>query len=164
MTNQELLSIYNDYNNEQAVKGKGYMMIKKIQQHLVMNDIKPSHQRIKIYQYLIEHRNHPSVDMIYQELVQTIPTLSKTTVYNTLQLFLEKGIAIMITIDENETRYDADTSVHGHFRCNNCDRIYDLRLNTATWELDSIEGYEISESHIYFKGLCPHCLKTGASN
>ena len=54
------------------------------------------------------------MDMIYQELVRNIPTLSKTTVYNTLNLFL-KRIAVMITIDENETRYDADTSLHGHF-------------------------------------------------
>ena len=86
-------------------------MTKKIQQFLRMHSIKPSHHRIKIYQYLVENRNHPSVDMIYQELVQTIPTLSKTTLYNTLQLFLEKGIVIMITIDENETRYDADISL-----------------------------------------------------
>lgn len=139
-------------------------MIKKVTQLLSMNDIKPSHHRIKIYQYLIENRNHPSVDTIYQELVQTIPTLSKTTVYNTLQLFLEKGIVIMITIDENETRYDADTSLHGHFRCNNCDRIYDLRLNTSAWELDSIGGFVINESHIYFKGWCPQCLNKKTSS
>ena len=97
------------------------------------------------------------MDMIYQELVRNIPTLSKTTVYNTLNLFLEKGIAVMITIDENETRYDADTSLHGHFRCNGCEEIYDLRLDTSALEWESLDEFEISESHLYFKGLCPRC-------
>ncbi|MGI6550896.1 MAG: Fur family transcriptional regulator [Syntrophomonadales bacterium] len=138
-------------------------MEKKIEQLLRMNNVRPSHHRIKIYQYLIENRNHPSVDMVYQELVKTIPTLSKTTLYNTLQLFLEKGIAIMITIDENETHYDADTSLHGHFQCHNCGRILDIRLNTDTWMLDGLDDYKINESHIYFKGWCPECLKRGTS-
>lgn len=138
-------------------------MTKKIQQFLRMHNVKPSHHRIKIYQYLVENRNHPSVDMIYQELVQAIPTLSKTTLYNTLQLFLEKGIVIMITIDENETRYDADTSLHGHFRCDKCSQIFDIRLNTADWELDDIDGFAINESHIYFKGWCPQCLNKDTS-
>lgn len=132
-------------------------MIERIQNLLRANGIKPSHHRIKVYQYLIEKRNHPSVDMIYQELVRNIPTLFKTTVYNTLNLFLEKGIAVMITIDENETRYDADTSLHGHFRCNGCEEIYDLRLDTSALEWESLDEFEISESHLYFKGLCPRC-------
>ncbi len=137
-------------------------MTKQIEQLLRMHIVRPSHHRIKIYQYLIEKRNHPSVDMVYQELVRTIPTLSKTTVYNTLQLFLEKGIVIMITIDENETRYDADTSLHGHFRCSSCGKIFDIRLGTDAWRLDGIDDFEINESHIYFKGWCPECRKKGA--
>ncbi|NLW43971.1 MAG: transcriptional repressor [Syntrophomonadaceae bacterium] len=132
-------------------------MIERIPNLLRAHGIKPSHHRIKVYEYLVEKRNHPSVDMIYQELVQNIPTLSKTTVYNILNLFLEKGLAVMITIDENETRYDADTSLHGHFRCNNCQGIYDLRLDPAAWEWESLDGFEINESHLYFKGLCPEC-------
>lgn len=138
-------------------------MIKQIEQILRTHKVKPSHHRIKTYQYLIENRNHPTVDMVYQELVQTIPTLSKTTLYNTLQLFLDKGLVIMITIDKNETRYDADTFLHGHFRCKNCGNISDIRINSDAWKLDGLEGFAVSESHIYFKGWCPQCLNRGAS-
>lgn len=62
----------------------------QIEQLLKQHDIRPSYHRIKIYQYLVEKRNHPSVDMIYQDLIQEIPTLSRTTVYNALNLFMEK--------------------------------------------------------------------------
>ncbi|MCG8501875.1 MAG: transcriptional repressor, partial [Firmicutes bacterium] len=66
-------------------------------------DIKPSYQRIKIFEYLRNTKSHPTVDEIFKEIVQEIPTLSKTTVYNTLSLFIEKGIVTVITIEENET-------------------------------------------------------------
>lgn len=130
-----------------------------IEQFLKQHDIKPSYHRIKIFSYLIEKRNHPTADMIYQELVKEIPTLSKTTVYNTLNLFVEKNAAIIITIDENEARYDADISWHGHFKCSNCGKIYDIKLSAAEITPADLESFKVDESHIYFKGTCPLCLK-----
>ena len=72
-------------------------------------------QRIAIMQYLMEHPIHPSADDIYTALSPSMPTLSKTTVYNTLKLFSEQGAAQMLTIDEKNTNFDADTSIHSHF-------------------------------------------------
>ena len=94
-------------------------VVKRLQNH----NIKPSVQRIAIMNYLIEHRTHPTVDEIYTALSPSIPTLSKTTVYNTLKLLSEQGAAQTLTIDERNTCYDADTSPHGHFLCKfSCDR------------------------------------------
>ena len=64
-------------------------VLKRLQNH----NIKPSVQRIAIMNYLIEHRTHPTVDEIYTALSPSIPTLSKTTVYNTLKLLSEQGAA-----------------------------------------------------------------------
>lgn len=58
--------------------------------YLKEHGIKPSYQRMKVFQYLVDNHNHPTVDMIYKALCPEIPTLSKTTVYNTLNLFVEK--------------------------------------------------------------------------
>ena len=58
-------------------------VVKRLQNH----NIKPSVQRIAIMNYLIEHRTHPTVDEIYTALSPSIPTLSKTTVYNTCLLY-----------------------------------------------------------------------------
>jgi len=55
--------------------------------YLKNHDIKPSYQRMKIFQYLLDNHVHPTVDTIYKALCPEIPTLSKTTVYNTLNLF-----------------------------------------------------------------------------
>jgi len=133
-------------------------MIQNISQRLITNGIKPSYQRIKIYEYLVTKKNHPTVDMIYKELLPVIPTFSKTTVYNTLDLFMEKGIAIMITIDEKETRYDADTSIHTHFKCEQCLNIYDLKTDLNAMDIPELKEHKITEQHLYFKGICKSCL------
>lgn len=124
---------------------------------LQMNDIKPSHHRIRVFQYLAQNKNHPTVDGIYQELKPEIPTLSKTTLYNTLSLFVDKKIVQLITIEENETRYDADTSLHGHFKCIQCGMIYDIRLGISSFHFADLERFKVHESQIYFQGICPRC-------
>ena len=82
---------------------KGEMM--KSYDRLLKYSIKPSMQRIAIMEYLMEHRTHPSADEIYTALSPSMPTLSKTTVYNTLKLFSEQGAALMLTIDERNSNF-----------------------------------------------------------
>lgn len=123
------------------------------------NNVKPSIQRMKIYEYLINKKTHPTVEEIYSILNKELPTLSKTTVYNTLNVFIENGITQRLTIDENETRYDADISDHGHFKCTNCGKVLDFRFEKLSYEVKQLEGYEIKECHVYFKGICYECKK-----
>lgn len=130
-----------------------------IPEYLKTHGLKPSYQRIKIFEYLEKKRNHPTVDKIYQALLKNIPTFSRTTVYNTLNLFVEKKIAQVITIEENENRYDADTSIHGHFKCVKCKKVYDLEINFSDLDLSGLDQFQIDEHHFYFKGRCFNCRK-----
>lgn len=133
------------------------MYIENIGEHLKIHDIKPSYQRMKVFEYLLENKTHPTVDEIYKALCPEIPTLSKTTVYNTLNLFIEKGIAKVITIEENETRYDVDTHVHGHFKCVDCKKVFDIPVTIDQLIVGDMKGFKIDEYHVYFKGTCPKC-------
>lgn len=127
---------------------------------LLAYNIKPSMQRIAIMDYLLEHRTHPSADVIYTALSPSMPTLSKTTVYNTLKLFSEQGAALMLTIDERNTNFDADTSIHAHFLCKTCGTIYDLANQSEEKELTALQldGHQVTEMHYYYKGTCKKCL------
>lgn len=138
--------------------------IKDIGKHLRSHGIKPSYQRMRVFEYLNNNRNHPNVDMIYQALVKEIPTFSKTTVYNTLDLFIKKGLAIMITIDEKETRYDANTSIHSHFQCKSCGSIYDLETDITSLNIPGLNNHKVEEYHMYFKGTCSRCSGSGSGN
>ncbi|MEA5006774.1 Peroxide operon regulator [bioreactor metagenome] len=130
-------------------------------ERLKSKNIKPSIQRVAIMDYLIMNRTHPSVDDVYKDLSSSMPTLSKTTVYNTLKLFSEKGAALMLTIDENRVNFDGDTSPHTHFLCKRCGKIYDLQIPTVVKEVIgmSVAGHQISEIHYYYKGVCKTCLE-----
>ncbi len=134
------------------------MIINNLGEYLKNHGVKPSFQRIKIFEYLFQRNNHPTVETIFKKLVGTIPTLSKTTVYNTLKLFIEKNIAKIVNIEDNETRYDADTSVHGHFKCKKCDEIYDFYVDLNKVNIQDLENFNINEYHIYLKGICNKCL------
>lgn len=135
------------------------LKIENIGDYLKSNGIKPSYQRIKIFEYLMNTKEHPTVDTIYKSLVPEIPTLSKTTVYNTLNLFVENEIALLITIEENEARYDADISIHGHFKCETCGKVADFSLDMMAVTIEGLTDFQINQKHVYFKGICDRCLE-----
>lgn len=77
--------------------------------------IMPTHQRIEIALVLFETRWHPSADQILATVNLRQAESSKATVYNTLKLFLEKGLVRELIVDPNKIFYDANTSAHHHF-------------------------------------------------
>ena len=135
--------------------------VDEIHQYYKGYNIKPSVQRIAIMDYLLAHKTHPSIDEIYLALCKDIPTLSKTTVYNTLKLFVEHGAALMLTIDEKNACFDGDTSLHAHFLCKKCGKIFDLPYSNEVKKVEQIDmnGFKVDEIHQYYKGICPACSK-----
>lgn len=123
--------------------------------------IKPSPQRMAIMTYLLEHKTHPTIEEIYKSLSPDMPTLSKTTIYNTLKLFVENGAASMLTINEKTTCYDYDTSPHAHFICKKCNKVTDLFYGVENMipSRQEIEGNRIVDMQVYYRGICKDCLK-----
>lgn len=132
---------------------------RNISEYLRSYGIRPSTQRTAVMNYLFTHRTHPTVDEIYVALSPSMPTLSKTTVYNTLGLFVERGAARMLTLDERNARYDADISAHAHLRCRVCGRVYDLHgaLPPELFTLPRKEGFAIEAAEISYTGVCAGC-------
>lgn len=134
-------------------------------EYLLKFDIKPSVQRIAIMNFLLHNRIHPSVEDIYNALCVSIPTLSKTTVYNTLKLFAEQGALLPLVIDEKNVRFDIDTSNHAHFQCVECCRVFDVPVeNIGYMKPEEIKGFVVTEVHLYYKGYCRDCLQRKNSN
>ena len=128
---------------------------------LVERGIRPSVQRLAIMDYLINHPTHPTIDEVYQSLCEDVPTLSRTTVYNTLRMFSEKHAAQMITIDDHRVCYDGNINSHVHFFCKKCGKIIDLFDEEApVLEGEKvINGNIVHEEQLYYKGICAECAK-----
>lgn len=133
--------------------------LEKIKNTLVGREIKPTYQRLRIFDYLMKNKTHPTAEMIYKDLVGEIPTISKTTVYNTLDILMKKGLVISVLISGTEVRFDANTSWHHHFFCQRCNKIIDIDTECKYTKKGKVKGHKITQVQGCFKGICKSCLE-----
>lgn len=124
--------------------------------------IKPSYQRKRIYEYLHQNPIHPTVNDIYWALIHDIPTLSKATVYNTMNLFNEHGLIDVIPIEGNESRFDLHPlKPHAHFKCDSCHQVFDVDIDIPSHVISTeLAGHRVESQNINFTGTCADCIGT----
>ena len=122
--------------------------------------LRHSHQRERIYEYLCRSKEHPSAEMVYNDLRPEIPNLSLGTVYRNLKLLEELGKVRRVTTWQGSERYDAICGDHVHFLCSCCGRLRDVEHISA----DAIravcsleEGCRITKLDLTITGICPDC-------
>jgi len=130
-------------------------------EYLEKYGIRPSMQRIAVMQYLLTHRTHPTVEEIYDAVSREIPTLSRTTIYNTLRTLTESGAALSLNIDSSNTRYDGYVAPHAHLMCTRCGRIYDVDLDDKDFVGRNVprNAATIHDAQLFYKGICDKCNK-----
>lgn len=121
------------------------------------NGIKPSFQRVKIMEFLQNHYLHPTVNEIYDALIGEIPSLSKTTVYNTLNLMKEHSLVNVLMISDTEARYDTRLETHGHFFCKCCKSIRDIDINLQEELLSGVSQCNVDTIEVNVTGICEKC-------
>ena len=95
------------------------------------HDINPTHQRIEIAYALFSRGEHLSADQVLAIVNDRHSETSKATVYNTLNLFLEKNLIREVIVDPNKVFYDPNTRPHHHF------------YNVDTGELTDIDASRV---------------------
>jgi len=112
----------------------------------------------------IKERNrvHPSAETIFKALKKKNPTLSRASVYNTLNVFNEKGLTTPLYINGSEAHFDRNANPHQHFFCKKCKKIIDLDIECTYFKEGDVKGHKITELHGYFAGICKDCLKKGS--
>jgi Fur family iron response transcriptional regulator len=76
--------------------------------------INPTHQRIEIAHALFSRCEHLSADQVLAIVNERHPETSRATVYNTLNLFVEKRLIHEVIVDPSRVFYDANTRPHYH--------------------------------------------------
>jgi Fe2+ or Zn2+ uptake regulation protein len=133
---------------------------KEITDYLKEHGVKPSLIRLKVMEYLMSTGEHPTADLIYKNLSKEIPTLSKTSIYNTLKLFTSADVAREIMTGENEIRYDANRGRHAHFKCVKCGAFMDVDLTCESCTAaGKMKDNKVFAEHIYMVGICGGCAK-----
>lgn len=115
--------------------------------------IQPTPQRIAVIEYALGSKAHPSADDVLSYARKSCPTVSRATVYNTLNLLVKKGLLGMQTIKEGAVVFDANIKKHHHFVDNETGDIYDI-----PWDQLEVKGkeklrdFEIDEFQVIMRG------------
>lgn len=123
------------------------------------HSLKATPQRIAIYDYLYNSREHPTAEKIYEELCPSFPSMSFSTVYKTLEIFKEKNLIIELNAGESFFRYDANVDSHAHFLCLNCRALLDAGEKEDIAPPKALSGCKVLFERSYFFGYCPCCAK-----
>ena len=112
----------------------------EIAQLLERHDVTPTQQRLDVGEVILAMPQHKSADQIISGIKAKGFRVSKATVYNTLNLFCERGLLRTVDVDPGRKFYDPTTRPHHHF------------YNVDTGELTDIEPENVS---LQFKGAFP---------
>lgn len=129
--------------------------------------IKNTPQRQVILAYLMESKEHPSINMIYNHVLANGFSVSLATIYNTLQLLVGNDLIIQVAADsDGHMRYDYYERPHYHVICVRCNKIIDV-FNDDFRSVESNAykrtGFKIYNSQCEVFGLCPECQKKVAA-
>lgn len=124
--------------------------------------MKYSRQREAILAFLRNRKDHPTAEVIYENIRQEYPKISLGTVYRNLALLSEKGIIMKLSCDDGFEHYDGNIDRHYHFVCKRCGAVMDLDMEDISFINTLAEkkfGGQIDGHYAYFYGICGGCVQ-----
>ena len=121
---------------------------------------KYSRQRELIYQAVLESREHPTADAVYQAVRRICPDISLGTVYRNLGRLAECGAIRKIGVPDGSDHFDGTLREHYHLFCTRCGCVYDIDLPEIGEIARSVEqetGFAVTRYELTFHGLCANC-------
>lgn len=129
-------------------------------------NIKHSKQRDSIKEFLYGRKDHPTADTVYMNVRKTFPNISLGTVYRNLTLLADMGEIARLRVGDGVDHFDADTSPHYHFLCNECGSVSDIPvfdMDSLTKEVSQNFNGMIEGHTAYFYGKCESCCRKNIS-
>ncbi len=115
--------------------------------------IQPSAQRVAIAGCVLRTEGHPTAEEVHRQVRKDFPFVSRATVYNTLNLFVDKGLLGRFHIDEVGAVFDANVDRHHHFVDDGTGVVHDIPWDELTVSgLDSLPDVEITEYMVVMRG------------
>jgi len=138
------------------------MVKKESVEILKAKNIQVTPQRLAIFEQLMGRKDHPSAEMIFNDIKNDFPSLTLVTVYNTLQKLVSTDLCIKVNPLHTSARYDGNTEVHQHLVCTHCQKIIDMHDASLSVELPELiaEKFKIVDQSVLFYGTCVECQES----
>ena len=130
-------------------------------EHLREKHIRITETRKAIIAYMVNSREHPSAEKIYNDLLPGYPNMSLATVYNNLKVLVDEGFVTELKLcNYSTTYYDFMGHQHVNIVCESCGKIADFMdadVIDVSKEAHEQTGYQVTRIQLTAYGICPDC-------
>lgn len=135
---------------------------KIFQDYIARQGLKSTRQRDIILDAFLSSDRHLSIEELYLKLRAKYPNIGYATVYRTLKLFAESGIAREIHFGDGQTRYEhvSEGEHHDHLVCTGCGTIIEFEnesIEKLQDEVAAAHSFLIKHHKLELYGLCAKC-------
>jgi Fe2+ or Zn2+ uptake regulation protein len=124
-------------------------VIRQLQEH----GIQPSAQRVAVAEYVLGTTEHPSADEVWARVRRGFPLLSRATVYNTLNLFVDKGLLQALVLAEGKVVFDPKMDRHHHFIDEDTGSIHDVPWEALQVKnIEGLRGFDVRAYQVVLRG------------
>jgi Fe2+ or Zn2+ uptake regulation protein len=122
-------------------------------ERLRQHGIQPSAQRMAVAEYVLSTDEHPSADQVWARVRADFPMISRATVYNTLNLFVRKGLLRQLTLAEGKVVFDPYLAPHHHFIDDATGSIHDVPWEAVEVKnVENLKGVDVREYQVVMRG------------
>jgi Fe2+ or Zn2+ uptake regulation protein len=116
-------------------------------------DIQPTPQRVAVAEFVLRTDTHPTADEVWATVRRRCPTLSRATVYNTLNLFAEKGLLKLQPLKDGVIVFDPHVEPHHHLIDDETGKVFDVPWNAVKITgAATVDGFEVREYQVVMRG------------
>lgn len=126
-----------------------------------------SHQRERIFRAVMESCEHPTANMVYEQLKTDMPRLSLGTVYRNLNQLADAGRLKKIPLADGSCRFDKTREAHSHIVCELCGTVADVHLPSFQALEQTIEtetDFILRSYDVVLRGVCKRCKQSAEQN
>jgi Fur family transcriptional regulator, iron response regulator len=128
-------------------------MSQRMRALLTKHAIQPSPQRLAVGAVVLVSEAHPTAEDVLAKARKQFPWLSRATVYNTLNLFVRKGLLRAFTLGEGPLVYDPNVEAHHHFIDESSGRIHDVPWEAlSVVRVSELPGFKVREYQVVLRG------------
>jgi Fe2+ or Zn2+ uptake regulation protein len=124
-------------------------LVSRLREH----GVQPTAQRVAVAEYVLTTDEHPSAEHVYARVRARFPLLSRATVYNTLNLFVEKRLLRQLTLAEGRVVFDPNLERHHHFIDEATGAIHDVPWPAlSVTQVDELLDFDVREYQVVMRG------------
>ncbi len=129
---------------------------------IARKSLKMTPQRRRILDVFLSEKGHVTSEELYQKVKRDHASIGQATVYRTLKLLADSGLAKAVEFGDGAVRYEIfyGQSHHDHLICEQCGvnvEVVDPAIERLQEEVARRHGFELTGHKLYLYGICPHC-------